>query len=302
MGTEMRRAVSLQLESGEVIVLEPGDLIGRASACGLRIADRRISEAHAMISLRREGLTLLALRGRISHDGKPKTRVKLEVGTRVILAGYYPLAVVGQSVPETQLCVSEDGAESARRVPLGRAITLYDEAAPTAFFDPDGLAHVLGGTAGPRLRRPGMPDAPLIAGDTFTVGARTYRLVVTRNAAQQQSTIEHGQFDQTLHIVAKFDVVQITSDSGRSVNFDGIAARVISELAEIRAPVAWTELARILWNTTPDAAIRHRWDQVLVRIRSKLREAGIRGDLIRANRAGLVELLLGPGDKLQVRM
>lgn len=298
----MRSTVSFTLDSGEVVELEPGDLIGRARGCALRIPDGRISEVHAMVSQRREGLALLALRGRRSSDGKPKTRVTLEPGTRVVLAGYYPLTVTALSMPAAQLGIIEEPAPvGAHRVPLGRVVTLYAAREPTALFDPDGVAHVLGGSQGPRLRRPGEPDLPLRAGEVFTVGARSYRLVETQAVLHEHATSDRGQFDQSLRIVAKFDVVQITSDSGRGVSLDGIAARVLSELAEIRAPVAWTELARLLWNTPPDAATRHRWDQVLVRIRSKLREAGIRGDLIRSNRSGLVELVLGPGDKLQVR-
>jgi len=298
----MRSTASFTLDSAEVVELEPGDLIGRARWCALCIPDGRISEGHAMVSQRREGLALLALRGRLSSDGKPKTRVTLEVGTRVVLAGYFPLTVTALSLPAVHLAIVEEPTPvGAQRVPLGRVVTLHAERAPTAFFDPDGVAHVLGGSQGPRLRRPDAPDLPLRAGEAFAVGARGYRLVETQAVANAHATSDQGKFDQSLRIVAKFDVVQITSDSGRGLSLDGIAARVVSELAEIRAPVAWTELARLLWNTPPDAATRHRWDQVLVRIRSKLREAGIRGDLIRSNRSGLVELVLGPGDKLQIR-
>lgn len=252
-----------------------------------------------MVSRRREGLALIALRGRVSSDGKPKTRVTLEPERRIILAGYYPLTVSAISAQGLHLSLVEDGG--AVRVPLDRVISLRETAPPVAFFDPDAVAHVLGGRAGPRLRQPGRPDQALALGLPFAVAGRTYRLVETSAAPFEHATSDRGQFEQGLRIVTRFDIAQITSDSGRSVNFDGLAARVISELAELKAPVAWTELARILWNTPADSATRHRWDQLLVRIRSKLREAGIRGDLVRSNRNGLVELVLGPNDKLQVR-
>jgi hypothetical protein len=298
----MRSTVSFSLGSGELIELEPGDLIGRASGCVLRIPDRRISEAHAMVSRRREGLALVALRGRITRDGKPKSRVALEVGTRVVLSGFFPLVVSAMSVSMTRLGVLDERArgDDERPVPLGRVVSLHADRPPIAYFDPDGLAHILGGRKGPRLRQPAEPDIPLQVGETFAVGDRTYRLVETRLAVESQSTIEPGQFEDALRIVAKFDVVQISSDSGRGLSLDGIAARLVSELAEIRAPVAWAELARVLWNAPADAATRHRWDQLLVRIRSKLRAAGIRGDLIRSNGSGLVELALGPGDKVKL--
>ena len=47
-----------------------------------------------------------------------------------------------------------------------------------------------------------------------------------------------------------------------------------------------------------EAQLRQRWDQLLTRMRMKLREAGLRSDLIRSARPGLVELVLGPGDKV----
>ena len=296
----MRDRVRLSFEAGEgevrEVVLEPGDMVGRMATCALRLDDPRISEAHALVSRRREGLVLLALRGRLSVDGKPRTRVALEVGKRIVLASFLSVTVVARSCAEQHLGV----ATGAHLVPLARVITLYDDGrAPVGYFDPDGAAHVLGGVNGPRLRRAGLPDMALQPDQDLTGGCRL--IAIAPAAPQAASTADRGQHDLALRIVVRFDSVQITTEAGSSMTLDGIAARVVSELAEIKAPVAWTELARILWKAPPDAAMRHRWDQLMLRIRQKLREAGVRSDLVRPNRNGLVELVLGPDDRLQVR-
>lgn len=309
--SDMRSTVRVSLESGLERELEPGDLIGRAANCALRIDDTRISEAHAMITRRREGLVLLALRGRVAVDGKPRTRVALAPGVRVVLAGSHPLTVVALECPPVRPAIvrgpgAPDGSapSSDHTTLLGRVITLYadPDAAPTTWFDPDGDARVLGGKRGPRLRVPGAPDRPLHEGDELRLGASRFRFVhLQRAAPEPAATNDRGHLDVTLRIVVRFDTVLITTGAGRSVTLDGISARMLSELAEVKAPIAWTELARHLWNTPADSATRHRWDQLMLRVRQKLREAGVRSDLIRANRNGLVELVLGPDDKLQVR-
>ena len=58
----MRPTVSLQLPDGSIHELGHGDLIGRLWTAALHLDDGRISEAHAMISLRGSELHLLALR------------------------------------------------------------------------------------------------------------------------------------------------------------------------------------------------------------------------------------------------
>jgi hypothetical protein len=47
----MRSYVTLA-HAGERFTLVPGDLIGRHASCALQICNPRVSEAHAMVSLR----------------------------------------------------------------------------------------------------------------------------------------------------------------------------------------------------------------------------------------------------------
>jgi hypothetical protein len=54
-----------------------------------------------------------------------------------------------------------------------------------------------------------------------------------------------------------------------------------------------------LWPEIPDRdQIRRRWDVLLVRLRDRLRALGVRPDLVRSSRNGLVELVLQPGDSV----
>lgn len=52
----------------------PGDLIGRLPGAALQIADPRVSEAHAMVSLRAGELVLLALRLQCSETPSARSR------------------------------------------------------------------------------------------------------------------------------------------------------------------------------------------------------------------------------------
>jgi hypothetical protein len=61
-------------------------------------------------------------------------------------------------------------------------------------------------------------------------------------------------------------------------------------------------MAGLLWDDESDEPVlRARWDQATSRIRKKLRAGRIRSDLLRSTGAGLVELWLGPEDRVEDR-
>lgn len=101
-----------------------------------------------------------------------------------------------------------------------------------------------------------------------------------------------------MKLVLQFDTVHIHGTNGRSAVLDGIGARLLCELYEIGAPISWREVARLLWpsEVLDSPSMRQRWDQLMTRVRMRLREAGIRSDLVRPTQRGLVELQLGPDD------
>jgi hypothetical protein len=67
-------------------------------------------------------------------------------------------------------------------------------------------------------------------------------------------------------------------------------------------PAGWEVVAREVWPDEQDTwALRKRWDVNLGRIRGRLREGGVRTDLVRAAGTGQVELVLRRGDVLEDR-
>ena len=63
--------------------------------------------------------------------------------------------------------------------------------------------------------------------------------------------------------------------------------------------MSWDDLAAEIWSDDlPRQVLRSRWDMQMMRLRKRLKEAGIRTDLIRPDGAGLIELVLGIQDKV----
>jgi hypothetical protein len=66
--------------------------------------------------------------------------------------------------------------------------------------------------------------------------------------------------------------------------------------------VSWQVLAGEVWpDHSEPGVLRRRLDVNLARLRSRLRGAGIRGDLVRTDGSGQIELLLCEGDTVEDR-
>ncbi|HNH46400.1 MAG TPA: FHA domain-containing protein, partial [Myxococcota bacterium] len=105
----MRAIVRFRLPEGGTVELGPGDLIGRLWSAALSIPDPRISEAHAMISLRGEELKLLALRGRFAVEGRSQSGIVLAAGQRIALADGLELLVEEVTLPSAVFAIEGDG-------------------------------------------------------------------------------------------------------------------------------------------------------------------------------------------------
>ncbi len=105
----MERAFArLGLPDGRSVTVTPGTIVGRLVTAGCRVADPRVSEAHALVSLRGRGLHLLSLRGELRLDGHPVDTVALATGQRVELAEGLALTVGQVEVPVSVLAVQVD--------------------------------------------------------------------------------------------------------------------------------------------------------------------------------------------------
>ena len=295
MSATGRPSVRLRGPSLGVVELFHGDLIGRLPSAALFLDDPRVSEAHALVSLRGGRLWMLALRRLLGEQGRPVAEVLLAPGVEIELAFGLTLTVDAVSLPDRVLALAAPGQPTR---PLGQVLSIVDgpPASALASYVPGAAAHLW--TVGPicHLQRGAEPARSLVEGDTFTAAGLSWRLgAVPLGAAEHAPT--HGTDDDPLRIVAHYDSVVVQRPRHPALVIGGTGARVLSELVTRAAPVAWETLAREVW--TDDAAtleLRHRWDVTLGRLRDRLRRAGIRRELVRADRTGLVHLALGPHD------
>ena len=105
----MRASVLVRAPDGVLHELGPGDIIGRLTTASLQVDDARVSEAHAMVSLRGGELRLLALRALFAVDGKPLRELTLAPGQRIELARDLSIEVEEVDVPTEVLVLEYPG-------------------------------------------------------------------------------------------------------------------------------------------------------------------------------------------------
>lgn len=279
-----------------------GDLIGRVWSAALCVDDGRVSEAHAMISLRGGELMLLALRGRFAVDGTPLSSVSLVAGLTVELAAGLALQVLDVVLPDALLAIEADGL--GRRMLTGvcslvvgpplSLISGYRADAAARLWCTDGEWRLSVGAAAPR---------DVVAGDEIVLGGVVVRFVaVPLSDAGAGATRMRGGVHGPLRIVAHYDSVLVHRDGIVALALGGVAARLVSELVSFDGPAPWEVLAAEVWRDGADAASqRRRLDVALARLRAKLRQAQIRDDLVRADGSGTLQLLLHDGDVVEDR-
>ena len=296
----MRPHVLFRLPDGTLAQAAHGDLVGRLNTAAVHLDDARVSEAHALVSLREGSLSLLALRGRFAVDGRVLEQVELTAGQHIHLARDLLVVVEEIVLPAGVLALSGPGlptqilpnVAALRREPDGvRLVPRYDSGA-------DALLWTTG--SGWRLRQ-GTSTRVVGPGDRFRVGDHHYDLVrIDLEAAAQEHTRREGGFAAPLHIEALYDVVNVHQDGVVVLTLGGLAARVIFELADIAQPVSWQAVAHEVWGAGTDD-LRKRWDLLLARLRRRLRDAGLRQDLVHSDGHGNVALRLYEGDQAQAQ-
>ena len=105
----MRAFVRFSGPDDEHHELGHGDFIGRLWSAGLQLRDARVSEMHAMVSLRGSAFRLLGLRGRMLVAGAAQSDIELAVGLRVAFADGLELEVVDIVLPDSVLAIEGDG-------------------------------------------------------------------------------------------------------------------------------------------------------------------------------------------------
>lgn len=286
----------IRLPSGAEVDLSHGDIVGRIWNAALQIDDPRVSEAHALLSLRGKSLYLLGLRGRFAVEGRPTEQVELRAGLRVELARGLALDILEVTLPERVLALSAKGMP--QQVLHGTS-SLRTSPAPDLIPGRHADARaILWHVAGEwRVQPQGKEAMPLEPGIAFTLDGVEFRVSTVPVRLEGGATVPDQSLSAPLRIVTRWDTVHLHREGREPFILGGIAARILSELAAMEVPVDWNVLAEELWPTIDNRkALRKRLDIALARLRRKLRDASIRADLVRSSGAGLYELLLLPSD------
>lgn len=290
----------LRTDDGALHAVPHGGIIGRLEGAALVLRDPRVSEAHAMVSLRGGALHLLTLRGRFAVDGRTPSSVALRPGQRVAFAKGLTVDVVQVHLPDQVLALSlQDeppwvlaGVTSLVGDPTPRLVSGTTRDAQAVFWAQDG---------GWRVRVRGGVDQPLETGDV-AVGALTVRCHWTQlQRLQQDATRQLGGVAAPLVLINHYDSVQLHRDDQPPVTITGNAARIIGELVAFGGPVEWQTLAQEIWGPVDAQRLRRNLDQTLLRLRRKLEGGRIRSDLVRSDGLGKLELVLAQHDRVDDR-
>lgn len=291
------RAFAVLTGLGEDHVVGHGDLIGRTPTAAVVIDDPRVSEAHAIVSLRKDELHLLALRRMVIADGKPASDVRLVPGLRITIVDELVLTVDRVEAPRMVLALT---------LPSGERQVLSQVSSLT--------------TSPPRLHGRLVPEARAVIWSTgerwsLRIGDRTVAVALDEafeldghrfaftlmpiGQASADSTEGAALVAAPIRLVAYYDSVQIYQRNQKVHTVGGTGARILSELVTCGGPTHWEIVAREIWPDEIDPIpLRHRWDVTLGRLRARLRSAGIR-DLLRADGTGQLALELYEGDVVE---
>ncbi len=294
----MRAFVRIEAPDGTLHELAHGDVIGRLQGASLALDDGRISEAHAMVSLREQELRLLSLRGRFAVADRPLKEVALSPGLEIELARHLFVRVDAVVLPEAVMGLQAAGM--ARQVlPPVCTLVADPDCRLVASWVEHGLLHAWSNGRGWSMRIQGGPVLPLHFGDVVRIGELEVLAVpIPLAVAGETPTRTRGAIDAPLQVVASYDAVHVHRDGAIVATLAGIQARMVSELVALRGPITWEALARELWRDGSEASIlRPRLDVTIARLRRRLQRAGIRSDLVRMDGAGNVELFLQPHDR-----
>ncbi|PZR14991.1 MAG: hypothetical protein DI536_09445 [Archangium gephyra] len=298
----MPTSVVLRLPDDTLVTASPGAIIGRAFSAEVSIQDGRVSEAHALLSLRDGALVLLALRGRLRVDGADVPRVTLREGQTLELARSVSLRVEAVRLPSRVLAVEGEGVPTqvlsgVVSVCVAPKLHLVSGVVPdaAALIFSDGLAWFLReGSEAPRRVR--ADEAHEVAGHALRFVERTLGQAGVPETAP-------GAPASVLKLSCHDDVAHVwPAAATEPVMVSGQAAQLLRVLLDAGAPLRWEALATKLWpRDEVDEVVRHRLDVLLGKLRRRLEAGGVRRDLVTAHRNGSIELVLYPGDQAHAR-
>ena len=297
--------VDIATPSGQVGRVFPGGIIGRLVTAELQIADPRISEAHALVSLRGGVLKLLPLRGSIVLEGRTLGEIVLNAGQQIFLTDSISIDVRRVELPKQVLMLL--GA-SERPIELSAPIySLLPDPSDNgqlqvhAAYDKAALAHIWHNGEEMCLQFGQDKVQELEIGARWMVGGRSLHIAALPRNSSANSTAPqvHESSRAPLRIVARYHTVHVHRRDCEPCVLTGKAAQILSELVILGCkPTAWELVAREVWGKLERESLRPVWDRALARMRRHLRSAGIRESLVRPDGLGNIELVLMPDDEV----
>lgn len=234
------------------VTVHPGDLIGRLASADVVIPDLRVSEAHALVSLRRRSLRLLGLRGALSVGGREVDVVTLAPGVRVDLAEGLTFTVERVELP-THTLVMLGTAQGA--VELGASsysLVAPEGAGPRALrlmagYVPGAAAHLWYSGACLWIRPRGQEAEPIETGGRWTIEGCPLRVIQVPLDGANDTVVEGGSPERVgLVIVARYTSVHLQCGD-RTAVLTGRPANLVSEFGRLRRkPVAVEVVSRQL--------------------------------------------------------
>ena len=287
----------------------PGAILGRLSSATVRIDDPRVSEAHALVSLRGSELKLLTLRGGLRVDGRKEADVVLEPGQRVQLARGVELRVLVVELPSSLMALqlaTPGGDSLGSPVELTRSVySVLSRPAPAIEprYHHNAPAHVWNTSDGWSIRLRGSQREQITHGGSWAVegGVVVQAVGVPLPEAGITETVASDRGYSTLRLIDRDGTIHIHPEGDKdSLVLNGKPAQIISELMMMEVLAPWYVVAGEIWPRTRDMKVlRRNWDQCLNRLRRKLRDGSIRDNLVHADGTGNIELFLLPGDTVE---
>jgi hypothetical protein len=288
-------SVLLRPPDAEPVRLHPGGIVGRLAAAALRLEDPRVSEAHALLSLRGRALKLLALRGALGVRGRWLGEVELREGQRVSLAEGLALEVLEVVLPVSVLALE---APDGVRVELDRpemSLSLGPLRAE-AGAQPDAVAWAW--CSGDRwwLQARGSRPVELDEGAVVTLGDQELRVSsLPLPALGTPATSSAGKLHPPLTLRCWPQHTEISVEGRQHpVKLTRNAHAIVRETAALTAEggsVHWLEVAERIWRVN---ATEDNWYTNLARLRDRLRQHDLPPDLVRCS-DGQVQLALREG-------
>ena len=282
------------------VTVHPGSLIGRLTTAAASISDPRVSEAHALVSLRARSLQLLALRGLLLVDGHEVDHVTLAPGLRVELADGLPLVVETVVLPTHALllCGAVPGAVELAAATYSLVEEQGTVRVVVGFVD-GAAGHLWASGSSLWIRVGEQPPQRVDAGGRWMIAACSLRVVQVPLDDTPETWTDSARGRAGLVVFARYTTVHIQRDAGTAV-VTGKPANLISELVRFGAkPIPWELVSQQIWGGDVDRlTLRKNFDSTMSRLRGQLRELGLRDDLVGLDGGGNVELVLQPGDRI----